>query len=46
MDATRTFIIWIVGIILTINSDSKYYHWENLQAGAIVIEIIGFVNYH
>ena len=43
VDATRTVLIWIVGIILTLNVEDTNYHWENLKTGAIVIEIIGFL---
>ena len=43
VDVSRTVIVWIIGIILTATTSSKYYKWENLNAGAIVVEAVGFV---
>ena len=43
VDASRTIIIWSVGIIFTKNIENPNYHWENLRGGAIFIEIVGFI---
>ncbi|EGR31767.1 nucleotide-sugar transporter, putative [Ichthyophthirius multifiliis] len=43
VDVSRTVIVWIFGIILTVSSSNPNYQWENLNAGAIVVEAIGFV---
>jgi uncharacterized membrane protein YecN with MAPEG domain len=43
-DASRTIIIWIVGIILTasLGSDDKRFRWESLDQWQILGESLGF----
>lgn len=44
-DVSRTLIVWIVSIIITVTlgHDNTHYKWENLKTGAIILEIFGFV---
>lgn len=44
-DASRTVIIWIVGIVLTasLGSDDKRFRWESLNQWQILGESLGFL---
>lgn len=44
-DVTRTILIWIVGIIVTVTAGATHpnYKWELTDPVAIVIQLIGFV---
>jgi len=44
-DVSRTLLVWIVSIIITVTAGKSNadYEWENLKAGAIVMEVIGFI---
>jgi hypothetical protein len=44
-DVTRTVIIWIVGIIVTVTvgKNEANYVWESTEAGSIAIQLVGFV---
>ncbi len=41
---TRTLIVWITSILVTATAkEGSTYKWENLRAGAIVLELVGFI---
>ena len=44
-DVTRTILVWIAGIIVTLTAGSVYpnYRWEIVDGLAIGIQLIGFV---
>lgn len=44
-DVTRTIVIWLVGIIVTVTAGRNYpnYVWEIVGVGAILLELAGFV---
>jgi hypothetical protein len=44
-DVSRTVIIWIVGIIVTVTAGQTKlnYKWENIAGGAIGIQLFGFL---
>jgi|JI6StandDraft_1071083.scaffolds.fasta_scaffold11106_5 hypothetical protein len=44
-DVTRTIVIWLVGIIVTVTAGKYYpnYVWEIVGVGAILLELVGFV---
>ncbi len=44
-DASRTVIIWVVGIIVTatLGADDKAFRWESLNPGQIAGESVGFI---
>ena len=44
-DVTRTAVIWIIGIIVTVTAGVNYpnYVWELVSPGAIILQFIGFV---
>ena len=44
-DASRTVIIWVVGIIVTasLGSEDKKFHWESLDLWQILGESLGFI---
>lgn len=44
-DATRTIAVWIIGIIITVTAgtDKPNYRWEMTSAGAILMQLAGFV---
>ena len=43
-DVTRTVIVWIVGILVTVTAgvDKPNYKWELINGGAIVVQLLGF----
>ncbi len=43
-DVTRTVIVWIVGIIITVSAgvNKPNYRWELIDGAAIGIQLIGF----
>ena len=43
-DASRTIIVWIVGITLTVSlgTDDKTFQWESLNKWQILGESLGF----
>ena len=43
-DVTRTAIVWIVGIIVTVTAgvDKPNYKWELINGGAIGFQLLGF----
>jgi hypothetical protein len=43
-DVTRTVIVWIVGIIITLSAGENRpnYKWELIDAGAILVQLLGF----
>lgn len=43
IDAVRTVLVWLFGIILTATNPYSQWHWENLRAPAIAIELVGFI---
>jgi len=44
-DATRTVAVWIIGIIITVTAgvNRPNYRWEMTSAGAILMQLAGFV---
>lgn len=44
-DVTRTILVWMVGIIVTLTAGSKYpnYKWELIDGGVIAVQLVGFV---
>lgn len=44
-DVTRTVLIWLIGIIVTVTAGAYYpnYNWELTSAGAIIVQFVGFV---
>lgn len=44
-DVTRTVLVWILGIIVTLTAGANHpnYKWELVNAGAILVELLGFV---
>jgi hypothetical protein len=44
-DVTRTVIVWIVGIIITISAGSQKpnYKWELIDGAAISLQLLGFL---
>ena len=44
-DVSRTVIIWIVGIVVTVTAGEtkENYKWENIAGGAIAIQLFGFL---
>lgn len=43
-DVTRTVIVWIVGIIITVSAGANRpnYKWELIDGAAITIQLLGF----
>lgn len=43
-DVTRTILVWIVGIIVTLTAGATYpnYRWEIVDGLAIGVELLGF----
>lgn len=43
-DVTRTAIVWIVGILVTVTAgvDKPNYKWELINGGAIGLQLLGF----
>lgn len=44
-DVTRTVIVWIVGIIITVSAgvNRPNYKWELIDGAAITIQLLGFL---
>ena len=44
-DVSRTVIIWLVGIIVTVTvgQQENNYKWEMTEAGAVVCQLLGFL---
>jgi len=44
-DVTRTVIVWIVGIIVTVSAGTNKpnYKWELINGGAISLQLVGFM---
>jgi hypothetical protein len=44
-DVVRTIVIWMIGIIVTVTAGKYYpnYSWEMLGAGALAVEMLGFI---
>jgi hypothetical protein len=44
-DVTRTILVWIVGILVTVTAGHIYpnYRWEIVDGLAIGIQLIGFI---
>lgn len=44
-DVTRTVIVWIVGIIITVSAgvNKPNYKWELINGGAISVQLVGFL---
>jgi hypothetical protein len=44
-DVTRTVIVWIVGIIVTLSAGAlkPNYKWELINGGAISVQLLGFL---
>lgn len=44
-DVTRTIIVWIVGILVTVTAGNVYpnYRWEIVNGAAIGVELLGFL---
>lgn len=44
-DVTRTVLIWLIGIIVTVTAGRYYpnYDWELTSAGAIIVQFVGFI---
>lgn len=44
-DVTRTVIVWIIGIIITVSAgvDRPNYRWELINGLAIVFQLFGFI---
>jgi hypothetical protein len=43
-DVTRTVIVWIVGILVTVTAgvNKPNYKWELISGGAIGLQLVGF----
>jgi len=43
-DVTRTILVWMVGIILTLTAgvNMPNYQWEMIGAGPILLQLVGF----
>lgn len=43
-DVTRTAIVWIVGILVTVTAgvNKPNYKWELINGGAIALQLLGF----
>lgn len=44
-DVTRTVLIWLVGILVTVTAGKYYpnYKWELVSVGAILLQLLGFL---
>ncbi len=44
-DVTRTVLVWIIGIIITVTAGSTRpnFKWELVEVGAILVELLGFL---
>lgn len=44
-DATRTVLVWIIGISITLTAGVSHpnYVWELTSAGAILVQLVGFI---
>ena len=44
-DATRTILVWIIGIVVTVSmgASKPNYVWELTSAGAILVQLLGFI---
>lgn len=44
-DVTRTVLVWIIGIIITLTAGANKpnFKWELINAGAILVELLGFL---
>jgi len=43
IDVSRTVLVWIISITITVSTSNPNFKWENTRFGAISIELAGFL---
>jgi len=43
IDVTRTVLVWIIAIVITVSTSNPNFKWENTKFGAIAVELLGFL---